>query len=163
MPAGTPKRGPAAEKGAESDADTGNAAEAPVEALGIGVSPSRPSNWEAMTRAQKMAWKKRGGKQRRCPGPCDQGGALLPPSLGAVAIIATAHGMAEAAEVGAAAVGEVMKPYGLSTAAGAPKLHVTPTHGPAVDKGANVTRTRGTHRRPWKLTITAVESGPIAA
>ena len=32
MMVGTPTRGPAAEKGAESDADTGNAAEAPVEA-----------------------------------------------------------------------------------------------------------------------------------
>jgi len=73
MTAGTPTRGPAAKKGAEPDADTGNAAEAPVEVVGTGVRPSRPSNWIAMTRAQRKTWKRQGGKQHRYPGPCDLG------------------------------------------------------------------------------------------
>ena len=66
--------------------------------------PPRPADWKFMTRAQWKTWKKQGGKHRDRPGPCNLGGALLPPSLGTVAKIVTAHGMAEATEVGAAAV-----------------------------------------------------------
>jgi len=64
--------------------------------------PPRPVDWESMTRAQRKTWKKRGDKQRGCPITCDLGGALLPPSLGKEVRIAAAHGMAEAAGVGAA-------------------------------------------------------------
>ena len=44
-----PTHGPAAEtlhEGAEYDAETGDAAEAPEAAAAAGVRPPRPSNWE---------------------------------------------------------------------------------------------------------------------
>ena len=50
--AGTPTRGPVAEKGAESDADMGKATEAPVKVTGIGMRPPRPVDWGTMTRGQ---------------------------------------------------------------------------------------------------------------
>jgi len=98
--------------------------------VGMGVRSQRSSSWEAMTRAQREAWKQRGGRQCSSPRPCDLSNALLQPSLGAAAEIATAHGMAEAAEVG------VIEPDGLSAATWASELHVAPTHGPVADKGA---------------------------
>ena len=59
---------------------------------------------------------------------------------------------------------EVMEPGGLSTAAGAPELHVTPTHGPAADKGAECNADTGNAAEALKnYSITAVESGPMAA
>jgi len=86
-------RGPAADEGAEWNADTGNAAEAPMEAVGMGMHPSRPSTWGTIIRTQGKAWKQRGGRQRRHLGPFDLGNALLPPSLGAVVRKEAARGM----------------------------------------------------------------------
>jgi len=92
-----------------------------VEAVMTGVLPPRPVDWESMTRTQRKTWKNRGGKQRGCPGPCDLGGALLPPSLGAVVGVAAAHEMAEAAGVGAAqATGAKAAVEAESVTAGAP-------------------------------------------